>query len=539
MIPRLNRITLISFFIGLAAGLTVIIISFFLRSYGSIFVPELASQTLFSSVPGEIESQAVESLGPLAKYISYIGAVIVNLIIYGLIGIILSKIYRKLPWKGYLGKIIECSLIAYAIMFIISFILISASEVKVQTISFVSSALFFLPHLLFGFILSSYLYERLVVSAKDVEIKSQDKIDIDNKKRLFLRSSIATAIALPILFYGLNQLIPKQEKQYPTITSSTQLKSKPPQGFENPILSPLLESEITPTELFYRVDINTIVPEVNENSWNLTVKGLVNNEMTVNYEDIKAMPAVEQYATISCVSNKIGSDFISNAKWKGIRLKDLLTKAQIKPNAKFIVFRCDDGYDVGIPLERGMLDGTILAYEINNVPLPAEHGYPLRAIVPDIYGMMNAKWIREIELTDKIYEGFWQRKGWSNKANTKTLSSIVIPGNASIRQRFRNINSSKINANEKFPIAGIAFAGDRGVSKVEVSSDNGSTWKDAIIKDPLSQYSWVLWAIEFNTEEIKKLMVRATDKTGQVQTSEIQKPFPDGATGYHIINIGN
>jgi hypothetical protein len=279
------------------------------------------------------------------------------------------------------------------------------------------------------------------------------------------------------------------------------------------------------------------VPTINEDVWNLNIKGLVTNSIAFNYQDIKTMPSVEEYATLSCISNKIGADFISTAKWKGVRLKDVLAKAEINPKAKFIVFKCKDGYDVGIPLERGLLDGTILAYEMNDAPLTADHGFPLRAIVPDIYGMMNAKWITEIELVDTVYEGFWQRKGWSNNANTRTLSSIAIPGNDPIQKRFRNLSSVEIKSDENIPVAGIAFAGDRGISNVQISIDDGASWNNAILKEPLSRYSWVLWTTDINTKGIDKIIVRAIDKAGKIQTSEINKPFPNGATGYHIINI--
>lgn len=149
------------------------------------------------------------------------------------------------------------------------------------------------------------------------------------------------------------------------------------------------------------------------------------------------MPSVEQVSTLGCISNKVGGDLISNAIWKGIRLKDLLDQTQIKEGAEYVVFRCFDGYDLGIPLTKALEEGTILAYEMNRETLTPAHGYPVRAIVPDIYGMMNAKWITEIEIVDYVYEGFWQRKGWSNTARINTLSSIVIPGGASIRTRFR------------------------------------------------------------------------------------------------------
>ena len=252
------------------------------------------------------------------------------------------------------------------------------------------------------------------------------------------------------------------------------------------------------------------------------------------------MPPVEQFATLECVSNKIGGNLISTAFWKGVKLKDILDKAKIKPEAKYIAFRCFDGYDVGIPLKNGLMEGSMLAYDMNLAPLTAKHGFPLRAIVPGLYGMMNPKWITEIEVVDTIYEGYWQRNGWTNQADVHTGSTIVIPGQAELRERFRKLDETpKIVPGQKTPIAGIAFGGDRGISKVEVSIDDGATWKSAIIKDPLSQYTWVLWTAGFTPagKEKYKIIVRATDKSGQVQTAEFNKPFPDGATGYQTVSV--
>jgi DMSO/TMAO reductase YedYZ molybdopterin-dependent catalytic subunit len=315
-------------------------------------------------------------------------------------------------------------------------------------------------------------------------------------------------------------------------------KSKP-SGFEDPELAPLLGSEITPTDLFYRIDKNPIVPVVMASTWKLTVKGLVTKPLEINYAELRNMPSVEEFATLECVSNKIGGELISTAVWKGIRLKDLLEKAQVMPSAKYIVFRCYDGYDVGIPLERGLFDGSILAYDMNGASLTAEHGYPVRAIVPGWYGMMNPKWITEIELVDQVYEGYWQRKGWSNNAKYNTQSFIAIPGNASVRQRFSGLAAVSA-VSGMVTVAGVAFAGDRGILKVEVSNDGGVTWKEARLKDPLSPYTWVLWTTQVNLNDNKgnhKLTARSTDKTGNIQTAELANPFPNGATGYHVINV--
>jgi DMSO/TMAO reductase YedYZ molybdopterin-dependent catalytic subunit len=538
---------------GLAAGAVAIAISLIMRIYvGGPFIPELASQTLFSLTPGQFESQAVENFGPLAKYSAFSGAIIINFILYGLFAILLSRLHNKFPWKGYVGRAILSSVVAYTILLIIAISLVTITEARTHTQATSVTRLvisIILPQIAFGFTLSSFYARARLPSKKPVLEKPAEatpEIIVDYKKRALLRAAIASVVALPILYLGLNRLFLKQEVQIPSPSSSRSLlppqsRSKP-LGFEDPRLAPLLDSEVTPTYLFYRIDINPIVPEVDATTWTLTVKGLVNNPFKITYEQIKAMPSVQEYATLQCVSNKIGGDLISTALWKGVRLRDLLARAQLRPGAKYIAFKCYDGYDVGIPLERGLLEGTILAYDMNLAPLTSDHGYPVRAIVPGLYGMMNPKWITEIELVDNVYEGYWARNGWTNIATEDTHSFVVIPGQAPARDRFRNLELENINIvpGQKVPVAGIAFAGDRGISKVEVSTDGGATWKSASIKDPLSKYTWVLWTAGFTPATAQgnyTVIVRATDKRGNVQTAEIRPPFPDGATGYHMIKI--
>jgi DMSO/TMAO reductase YedYZ molybdopterin-dependent catalytic subunit/uncharacterized Tic20 family protein len=550
VIEKTGSISTTSSFVGgLAAGAVAIAISLIIRSFaGGPFIPELASQTLFSLTPGQFESQAVANFGPLAKYSAFAGAIIVNFILYGLFAIWVERLHKKIHWNGYVGKAILSSVVAYVILLIVTISLVTITEARTHTqptsiIRLVLSLI--LPQIAFGFTLSSF-YEKVRRPSRKpvVEKPSETSTEIDYKRRALLRAAIASAVALPILYLGLNRLFSTQEVQPPSSYLSLlplQSKSKA-LGFEDPRLAPLLDSEVTPTYLFYRIDINPIVPVVDATSWTLTVKGLVNNPLTITYEEIKAMPSVKEYATLQCVSNKIGGDLTSTALWKGVRFKDVLQKAQVKPGAKYIAVRCYDGYDVGIPLERGLLEGSILAYEMNLAPLTSEHGYPVRAIVPGLYGMMNPKWITEIELVDNVYEGYWARNGWTNVATEDTHSFIVIPGQAPVRDRFRNLDIENINIvpGQKVPVAGIAFAGDRGIAKVEVSTDGGVTWKSAIIKDPLSKYTWVLWTAGFTPVTAQgnyRIVVRATDKTGKIQTAEVRPPFPDGATGYHMINI--
>jgi DMSO/TMAO reductase YedYZ molybdopterin-dependent catalytic subunit len=554
VIERSNSI-LFSFALGIVAGLVSIAVSIMIKVFvGGLFLPELASQTLFSLTPGEFESQAIDTLGPLAKYSAFIGSILVTIIIFGLIGIFLIKLYNKLRWNSYIVKFISSFALTYGVLVIISIMMVIMIHVRSgsQTISIQHIILSLIPtQIVFGLIFSLF-------SGKT---KTKDKLQdpyqpvvrenitvVNYNRREFIRLIIASVVSIPIIYFGLNRLFSPQELEQQQIQPDIS-NLLPPQSrsispdFKDPTLAPLLASEITPTYLFYRIDINPIVPEVDVNSWNLLIKGMVDTPLKLSYEEIKSMSAIEEFVTLECISNKIGGDLIGTALWKGVRLKDILEKAKILPGVQYIVFRCSDGYDVGIPLNKGLMNETILAYEMNLAPLTSKHGFPVRAIVPGLYGMMNPKWITEIELVDKVYEGYWQRNGWSNIAEYNTGSSIVIPGQAPIRNRFRNLDENLTTNSPSFsnrvPIAGIAFGGDKGISKVEVSTDGGKSWKTAKIKEPLSRYTWVLWTTGFIPEKVEnyKIIVRATDKNGKVQSSELNKPFPDGATGYHTISV--
>lgn len=564
MVRKLKGNNYIVYFIfGLAAGIASLALAVFLKlTINGLFIPEIASQGLISITSGEIESQAVLTLGSLAKYSTIIGAMVVNVILYGIIGIILGKLFMKIKSPRYIIKTALSTFLSYIILIAITIIFIIQSTIPGQLISIPvqSITLFLLPSIAYG-LLFAFLFDKKGTKVDpnephsgiddkiDTNNKGDKTVDIDYNKRDMIRALIISVIAIPLVYLGFNRLISGSEQQgqqqpralNESIQEFLQSKSKPP-GFENPILTPLVDAEVTPTYLFYRIDINSVIPTVNADTWNLTVKGLVDNPLQINYEEIKNMNSVEEFATLTCISNKIGGNLVSTALWKGVRLRDILSRAGVQPTVKYIVFRCSDGYDVGIPLESGMMDGTVLAYDMNNSPLTNGHGFPLRAIVPGFYGMMNPKWITEIELVDKTYEGFWQRKGWTNNGISTINSSIVIPGNQPINDRFPNLvpsNSNIFMTGKNIPIAGIAFAGDRGISKVEVSVDGGKTWKTAIVKDPLSQYTWVLWTSGFTAADKGnyKIIVRATDKTGKVQSSELEEPFPNGAQGYNQIDI--
>jgi DMSO/TMAO reductase YedYZ molybdopterin-dependent catalytic subunit len=549
VIQRSSHTYALVFLIGLVSGAIAIAVSLALRTFFSaMFIPELASQTLFSLTPGEVESQAVETLGPIAKYSAFIGALIVNLVVYGIVSLIVYKIHIKInSGNSFLLAAAISSGISYVVMLIISFVLMAVADIEIQSLSLQTIIMYLIPpQIAFGFT-SAFFYRNIQPRAPKAapketigSVETTVSSEVDQNRRLLIKAGLASVVVIPLLYLGLNNLLFPRESAQSRLPLESEVASKPrPAGFEDPRLTALLASEITPTDLFYRVDINPVPPTVDVNSWRLVVKGLVSRPLTLTYEQLKARPSVPQIATLECVSNKIANDFISTAIWNGIRFKDLLDEAGVKPNAKYIVFRCADGYDVGIPLERGFQEGSILAHGMNGETLNAKHGYPVRAIIPGLYGMMNPKWITEIELIDRVYEGYWQKKGWANNAQYNTHSYIVIPGNAPVRKIFRNLGSVNIVVGEQIPIAGVAFAGDREISRVQVSTDGGATWKDARIKNPLSPYSWIIWATELDvtSKANYRIVVRATDKTGKIQTGEVREPFPNGATGYHMIDV--
>ena len=297
-----------------------------------------------------------------------------------------------------------------------------------------------------------------------------------------------------------------------------------PEGFEE--VKALLVPEITPTDNFYITTKNVIDPTVDAAAWRLTFKGLVDNPYSLTFDEIQAMPSEPRTHTLACISNPVGGSLIGNARWRGVSFPELLKRAKPKAGAVDIIVRGADGYTDSFTVDAGLNNNGLLAYEMNGAPLNNKHGYPLRLLIPGIFGMKNCKWITEVELVPNDYKGYWESQGWSDTAPYLTMSRIDYPSRPSIE------------AGPLF-IGGIAFAGDRGIQKVEVSTDGGQQWGEAIVRPPLGKHTWVLWTYPWEPQQPGEytLQVRATDGTGQTQTSKQQGTFPDGATGYHTRKV--
>jgi DMSO/TMAO reductase YedYZ molybdopterin-dependent catalytic subunit len=289
-----------------------------------------------------------------------------------------------------------------------------------------------------------------------------------------------------------------------------------------PGLTPL----VVPNDRFYRIDTALLVPNVDVASWTLRIHGLVERETTLSWNELLALPMFEQYVTIACVSNEVGGNLVGNAKWTGVRLRDVLEIAGVSSSATQLVGRSVDGFTAGMPTA-WVMDPTrepMIAVQMNDEPLPPAHGYPARLIIPGLYGYVSAtKWLSELELTTlDDFDGYWVPLGWAKEAPILTQSRIDTP-------RF-GIAPGTVK------IAGIAWAPDRGISKVEVAIDG--IWQDARLSTPISDTTWVQWVTDWAaTPGSHVLSVRATDGTGALQTEQPSRPDPDGARGWHTIPV--
>jgi DMSO/TMAO reductase YedYZ molybdopterin-dependent catalytic subunit len=286
---------------------------------------------------------------------------------------------------------------------------------------------------------------------------------------------------------------------------------------------------VVPNTGFYRIDTAFIPPAVDRASWSLKIQGMVDREVTLTYDELVALPVVDQYVTIACVSNTVGGRLVGNAKWTGVKLRDVLDIAGVQANADELVGESVDGFTAGMPVEWVMDESRtpMIAVAMNDAPLPREHGYPARLIIPGLYGYVSAtKWLAALRLTRFDQEqGFWVPLGWAQKAPILTQSRIDVPGDGA------HVSAGHV------AVAGVAWAPDRGINAVEVRIDGGD-WIAATLSTPISKATWVQWLYDWDAAPgSHSIEVRATDGTGEVQTDQRSNPAPDGARGHHTIQV--
>jgi len=350
-------------------------------------------------------------------------------------------------------------------------------------------------------------------------------------RRKFLLAGLSAAGAAVVAGMA-GQVLSRQRF---SITGSRNAVTLPPPAQKAPALRPGAELDnipgispfYTPNASFYRVDTALTVPQLTTANWQLRIHGMVDKAITINFDDLMKRPQIQRDITIVCVSESVGGGYIGNARWQGPRLADLLSEAGVQPGASQIVMRDAAGMAIGVSAQAA-LDGrdAMLAMFMNGVPLPAEHGFPVRVVVPGLYGYVSAcKWVVDMELTTyAAYDAYWVKRGWSEQAAVKTESRIDTP------------RPGKALAAGAVVIAGVAWAQRKGIARVEVGVDG--VWQQATLATQDTIDTWRQWYYTWQaTPGTHKLQVRATDQTGYTQTAVVHGAEPNGATGYHTIQV--
>jgi DMSO/TMAO reductase YedYZ molybdopterin-dependent catalytic subunit len=347
-------------------------------------------------------------------------------------------------------------------------------------------------------------------------------------RRKFLAASGTTAAVAAVTGVG-GQFL--QNKRFSVNTASVKLSTPVqvpalPKGAEITGI-PGLSSFYTPDSQFYRVDTALVVPQVSPQSWQLRIHGMVDRPMTITFDDLMRRPMIDHDVTLTCVAESVGGGYIGNARWQGALLADLLKEAGIQKGANQIVMRDVNGMNLGVATDP-VMDGrvSLLAVGMNGQPLPQEHGFPARVVVPGLYGYVSAcKWVVDMELTTfSAFDAYWVQRGWSQQAPIKTESRIDTPKTGS------SLGTGKVM------IAGVAWAQHRGIEAVEVGIDG--TWHQAKLAVQDTIDTWRQWYYPWQATAGKHtIQVRATDKTGHTQTAAVHRTEPNGATGYHTIQV--
>lgn len=467
------------------------------------FLPENAVEWVVDHIPGALEATAIGLMGGFAKVLALGVAIAGFVVVHGFFALY----YRR--FEAILGarwKVVAAfaALPAVVILFVVLPIFglgVAGSEDPRGAAPSIISA-----------VLGSLVYAGILdLAFREFTRKNPDGIDIT--RRTAIQSALillmAAAVGTAVLSGGLTRI---GRLSFP---SSSSLSGR----------------EVTPTSEFYVVSKNLMSPAVDPSSWTLTVDGLVDNPLAFTSNQLLERNLEEHYATLECVSNEVGGNLIGNGLWRGVPMSELFDEAGVRPNATWVMFTSYDGYTVGVPLLRARAPGAMLALYLNGDRLTADHGFPARVLTPDLYGMMNPKWLTKITLIDHAYQGYWQQKGWTNDGAIKPQAIIAVAP-----QNIPNGTATEI--------AGVAFAGARAITDVEVSVDGGATWSSAVRKAPLSPFAWTLWSFAWtphapgSTTVMARAYYEATPgASGTLQPTGHESPFPSGASGVDQVAV--
>jgi len=509
------------FWYGTLAGLIVTFVGYWTyRVIGLMFWPEIAAQWSFAIVHGEIQTVFINTLGADAKILGLYVAMLVQILMGGVI----AYIAPQARW-------------------IIHFLMLSGI-ILVTTFgfTFISSAVQLpdLPMLISGLLLTSLGYALIFAllrrdqpaEAKAIKTETLAQTKAWTRRRWLsaLGTVAGSAILWPLIRNDLNPV--KRILENPQVPVSTELVDALRQGRIDYESIPNVSTWLTPEPDFYYVSKNLSPFEISLEDWgSLTIDGMVDEPLKLTFQEIQSLPQIDVYYTLQCIDfdpyNAITEDLVGNGKWTGVSLKHFLERAKIKPGGIDLVLQAGDGYSDSLPIETVLQqEDIILAWALNDQPLSAQHGFPLRLIVPGQYGMKNIKHVDRLEVINNDYKGYWQQRGWVDDAPINTYAKLETISFADV-----------FEIEQPVIVAGWAFAGTRGISKVEVSSNNGETWTETQLEIQREPNTWVRWAYLWQPDTLGQVGVisRAFDGNGLPQIEKRTGAFPDGTTGYHRV----
>ncbi len=543
----------LGFVAGLGAGILASALMLLLSALiGSASLPDAVGSAIALAMPLPLFTYLHETIGGDAKHYLFYVTLVGQCLIFALAAGAYSQLIDTFHWRGGRNERGQLSwgagvILALVLWLLTGFVLLPLVGLGIFGFALLTGVV---PSILglgivglaFGLLFvfaHNWLLLRREQQHASTEAESQRiSQEQSEQRRTFLRTGI-TVVGFSALGWLAWRFITGGSGSSTALSTSSQAnllkdyKSKivppptPDYGTIEPI--PHLSSEIIPNDQFYVVSKNlTTDPSVNGASWQLRVHGEVEKPYTLTYDQLTALPLKKQYESLMCISNEVGGTYMGNAVWEGIPLLDLLQRAgTIKPGSTKVVLRAADNYSDSIHLSKALEPTTLVALRMNGVTLPQGHGYPARLLVPGIYGMKHVKWITEIEVVNTDYQGYWQQNGWSDPAPIRMTSRIDVP-----------LPDIALSAGKPTYIAGVAFSGNKGISRVDVSTDGGQSWQAATLKRPLSQLTWVLWHLPWQPQTGNyTITVRAIDLEGNVQGPQLAPPLPNGSSGYHTITV--
>ena len=516
---RLTGPTVLAALAGVAAAAVVLSVA---ELIGAFFTaratPVIAlGSTFIDFTPSWLKDFAIATFGTNDKVALFVGMAVTILLLACVLGVVA---YRK--WAlGVAGVLLMGAVIVAAVVTRSGVKPLDAIPTVIGTVAGLIALRFLVTKL--------WRMRQWPDTESDLAAKDPDRPA--TSRRAFFAATGVTAAASAVAATG-GRLLSAARSNVAQARESLQLPApaKPapavPAGVQSK--APGVTPWLTPNNDFYRIDTALSVPEINAQDWELRVHGLVDREIRLTFQDLLDANLIESHVSLTCVSNPVGGNLAGNAKWLGMPIRDVLKMAGPQAGADMVLSTSIDGFSASTPLEVLQDDrDAMLAFGMNDEALPLEHGYPVRMVVPGLYGFVSAtKWVVDLEVTRFAdSKAYWTQRGWSERGPIKTMARVEVP------KSFAKVPAGRV------AIGGTAWAQTRGITKVEVQIDNGP-WTEAVLSTEASVVTWRQWSFDWEaTPGPHYIKARATDGTGEVQTDQRADPVPDGASGWQSLMV--